>query len=121
MGHDIEPMPPLDELEQFQKDMQDTHERLKGATVEYHKESIKTKAWIDLEPNGDMEPMAWGLWDNANERIKALEDDRYILHGVLARLTAACHTEGSVYERRSAYYDTVNALVITLTAYLSQG
>ena len=26
----------MDDLEQFKKDMQDTHERLKGATVEYH-------------------------------------------------------------------------------------
>ena len=33
----------MDDLEQFKKDMQDTHERLRGATEQYHKERNSAK------------------------------------------------------------------------------
>jgi len=33
------------------------------------------KAWIDLEPSGDDYPLAWVIWDWADERIAKLEEE----------------------------------------------
>ena len=47
-------------------------------------------AWIDLEPNGDENPSAWGIWDDACERmdvmLEALESITTLVKGSKAQM-----------------------------------
>jgi len=84
------------------QDMADTHERLKGVTEEYHKEKYNLKEHMlsRCDPSSEFAYLA---------------DDRYILHGVLARLQATYGMGSKTTEL------VIEELINTLTSYLSQG
>lgn len=92
-------------IEQFK----DTHERLKGATVEYHKEK-------EVCPDCDC---TLGLGDDCDRCNTS--DDRYILHGVLARLQSAWICYDYEVDKALPLEVVVEELINTLQAYLSQG